>query len=286
MTRAEHVTDPIVIHGETPAYDPRTGLLHWVDMTVGDVMAMDLTDPARPISREHVGEVAVCWRPRRDGGAVVGTQDGFVLIEADGTQHARPAFSDPALRMNDGGCDPQGRYYCGNMANDETPGAGTVYRLDVDATITPVLSGATISNGMVWSLDGTLVYYIDTPTQRVDVFDFDADRGELINRRPVLEIDPALGHPDGMTIDAEGGLWVALFGGGAVHRYTVDGELSDVIAVPATQTTACAFGGPDLDTLYITTSRRDIDPAEQPLAGCLFAAAPDVRGVPVLMYGG
>ena len=142
------------------------------------------------------------------------------------------------------------------------------------------------SNGMSWSIDGTQVYYIDTPTGRVDIFDFDAERGALIDRRPLIEIDPALGHPDGMTIDAEGGIWVALWDGGAVRRYEADGTCTEVVEVPATQTTACAFGGAGLDELYITTSRRDIDPVEQPLAGALFAVKPGVRGLPVRMYGG
>ena len=161
-----------------------------------------------------------------------------------------------------------------------------MFRLDPDGWISTVLTGSTISNGMVWSLDGSAVYYIDTPTGRVDVFDFDADAGALRNRRPVVSIDPSVGHPDGMTIDAEGGLWVALWDGSAVHRYSPAGELTEVISVPASQTTACAFGGPDLDTLYITSSRRDIDPRVEPLAGSLFMAKTGGRGVPVLMYGG
>jgi sugar lactone lactonase YvrE len=190
------------------------------------------------------------------------------------------------MRMNEGGCDPQGRFYCGSMAYSEKPGAGTVYRLDTDGSVHTVLSEVTISNGIVWSLDGSQVYYIDTPTHRVDVFDFDAAAGTFHNRRPVVHIDPSLGSPDGMTIDAEGGLWVALWGGRAVHRYTPDGVLDAVIEVPASQVTACAFGGPDLDRLYITTSRRDIDPAAEPQAGALFVVTPDVHGIPVLIYGG
>ena len=287
MSTAEAVTGPVTEHGETPTYDPRTGRLHWVDMSAGDVLSMDLAPGSSDaIDRLHVGSVAAAWRPRAGGGAVVGIEDGFMLIDADGSLRPHPAFSDPALRMNDGGCDPQGRFYCGNMAYAETPGAGSVYRLDLDGSISVVLTGSTISNGMTWSVDGTLVYYIDTPTGRVDVFDFDASAGALIDRRPVVSIDPSVGHPDGMTIDAEGGLWVALWDGSAVHRYAPTGELTDVISVPASQTTSCAFGGPDLDALYITSSRRDIDPKVEPLAGALFVANPGVKGVPVRMYGG
>ncbi len=283
MTTAEPITGPIAEHGETPTYDERDGVLHWVDMSAGDLLSMDA---AATISRAHIADVAACWRPRLSGGGVIGTQDGIAFIDAAGVVTARPLFADSALRMNDGGCDPQGRYYCANTAYAETPGAGSMYRLDPDGAVSVVLTDLTISNGMVWSLDGTQLYYIDTPTGRVDVFDFDASTGALLDRRPVVSIDPAVGHPDGMTIDAEGGLWVALWDGSAVHRYDAAGTLTEVIEVAATQTTACAFGGPNLDELYITTSRRDIDPAEQPLAGALFRAVPGVRGVPVLMYGG
>jgi sugar lactone lactonase YvrE len=286
VTRADAVTGVVTVHGETPAYDPRDGLLRWVDMEVGDLLTMDPGIGPSSIRRLSVGTVAACWRPRRSGGGVIGVQDGFVLIDADESLRSVPVFSDPLLRMNDGGCDPQGRLYCGNMAYAETPAAGSVYRLDPDGSISVALTGSTISNGMVWSSDGALVYYIDTPTGRVDVFDFDAAAGALLNRRPLVHIDPGDGHPDGMTIDAEGGLWVALWDGSAVHRYSADGELSEVIEVAATQTTACAFGGPGLDELYITTSRRDIAPGAQPQAGALFMTKPGVRGVPILMYGG
>jgi sugar lactone lactonase YvrE len=225
--------------------------------------------------------------PARWRGAIVGIQHGFALIEPDGTLLTLPeVFTDPGMRMNEGGCDPQGRFYCGSMAYDETPGAGTLYRLDVDGAVSVVLSDLTISNGIIWSLDGTQVYYIDTPTHRIDIFDFDAAQGALVDRRPVVHIDPAAGSPDGMTIDADGGLWVALWGGRAVHRYSPDGVLDSVIEVPASQVTACAFGGPDLDRLYITTSRRDISAVDEPQAGALFSLVPGVRGVPVLPYGG
>jgi sugar lactone lactonase YvrE len=281
---AEPITDPtLVVHGETPTYDQRTGVLHWVDMEAGDLMSMD---SGGAIDRLHVDRSAACWRPRVGGGAVIGTEHGYAFIGADSTVELHSMFTDPALRMNDGGCDPQGRYYCASMAYDETPGAGTLYRLALDGTVSVALSGTTISNGMVWSLDETQVYYIDTPTARVDVFDFDPVAGALLDRRPVVHIDTEIGHPDGMTIDAEGGLWVALWDGRAVHRYDPDGSLTEVVEVAASQTTACAFGGPNLDQLYITTSRRNIDPVVEPQAGALFTVRPGVSGVPVLMYGG
>jgi sugar lactone lactonase YvrE len=185
--------------------------------------------------------------------------------------------------MNEGGCDPDGRFYCGSMAYDQAPGAGSVYRLDPDGSTRTVLTGVTVSNGLGWSPDGGTAYYVDTPTRRVDAFDYSARDG-LTGRRPVVDEVP--GRPDGLTVDAEGCLWVALFGGGAVLRYRPDGRLDDRIELPATQVTACALGGPGLRTLYVTTSKDGIDPAAQPLAGAVFAAEVDVPGLPVLPFAG
>lgn len=284
MTTAAQATDPIVDHGEGPAYDAVRDVLHWVDMLAGDVLALagDGT-----ISRQHVDTVAAVWRPRTGGGAVVAGEHSFVLLEPDGSVEERvPVFDRPLIRMNDGGCDPQGRFYCGTMAYDETVGAGTVYRMDVDRSIHEVFGDVTVSNGLVWSLDGSKAFYIDTPTGRIDVFDFDGDAGTFHDRRPAVVIDTARGFPDGMTIDSDGGLWVALWSGSAVHCYTPDGELTDVIELPATRVTACTFGGPDLDRLYITTSRQGVPLDAEPLAGALFVAEPGVHGLPALPFAG
>jgi sugar lactone lactonase YvrE len=284
MSSAEQITDRVAHHGEGPVWDPATGHLHFVDMLAGDVLTLRAD---AGVDRAHVGSVAAVWRPRSAGGGIVGVERGFALVNADGVIDTLPAvFTDPAIRMNEGGCDPQGRFYCGTMAYDETPGAGTVYRLDPDGSVATVLSEVSISNGIVWSLDGQTVYYVDSPTRRVDAFDFDAATGTFANRRPVVAIEAVGASPDGMTIDAEGCLWVALWAGSAVHRYTPEGRLADVIELPATQVTACAFGGAELDTLYITTSRQALADGEQPAAGALFAAVPGVRGVPVLPFAG
>jgi len=285
MATAEQVTDACAYHAEGPMWNPSTGLLHWVDMLAGDVLTMD---PANgQITRVHVGEVAAAVRPRSRGGLVVAVERGFGFLDP-GTERFTPVvelWTDPGVRMNEGGCDPQGRFYCGSMAYDKTPGAGALYCLDTDGSARRVLDGVTISNGIVWSLDGTQVYYIDTPTQSIDVFEHDPATGELSDRRPVVHIDPEVGAPDGLTQDAEGGLWVALWGGGAVRRYTLDGRLDEVVDVGPRQVTACTFGGPDLDELYITTSRENLSDPE-PAAGSLFGHRPGVRGVPVRPYGG
>ena len=283
---AEQVTGPCCRHGEGPVWDARTGRLLWVDMLDGDVLTLSpgVPEPAR----HHLDKVAAVVRPRAAGGFLVAVERGFVFTDDElrETRRLPAVWDDPSSRMNEGGCDPQGRFYCGSMAYDAHPGAGTVYRLDPDLAVHTVLEDVTISNGMVWSLDGALVYYIDTPTQRIDVFDADPATGGLTGRRPFVQIDEADGSPDGMTIDAEGGLWVALWGGGEVRRYGSGGTLDARIPLPASRVTACTFGGPDLRDLYITTSRLEISPGSEPAAGALFRATPGVAGLAPLPFHG
>jgi sugar lactone lactonase YvrE len=252
-------------------------------MLAGDVLSL-AADGA--INRRHVGNVAAVLRPRRQGGAVIGVERGFALEDADGTlTHLDELWTDTRVRMNEGGCDPDGRFYCGSMAYDQRPGAGALYRLDPDGSVRVVLENVTISNGLEWSPDGSRAYYNDTPTQRIDVFDYDGESG-LTGRRPFAEIPVEAGGPDGLTVDEEGGVWVALYGGGAVRRYTPEGVLDEVIEVPAKQVTACTFGGSGLDQLFITTSREDLKPGEDPLAGSLFQTAVGVAGLPVRQFVG
>jgi sugar lactone lactonase YvrE len=171
------------------------------------------------------------------------------------------------------------------MAYAETPGAGTLYRLDPDGSVQVTLRNVTISNGLQWNRAGDTVCYADTPTGRVDRFDFDAASGAFTNRRTFSEIAGG-GHPDGMAIDEEDGIWVALWGGGAVHRYDATGRLDLVVELPVSNVTACAFGGPDLRTLFITTSRQGLNGDDQPEAGAVFRYEAGVRGAPQHAYGG
>jgi sugar lactone lactonase YvrE len=281
--RAEAVTDPVAFHGEGPVWSERWGGLRWVDMLAGDILTLG---PAGEIGRLHVGSIAALVRPRRAGGAVIAVERGFMLEAVDGTlSHLPEIWSDSGMRMNEGGCDPDGRLYCGTMAYDRTPGAARLYRLDPDLSTHEILTGLTISNGLEWSPDGSRAYYVDTHTGRIDVFDYDSSSG-LVGRRPLAEIPSEAGRPDGLTVDAEGAIWVALSRGGAVRRYSPDGRLDGVIEVPATKPTACAFGGPALDELYITTSQEGIDTSADPLAGSLFIASVGVRGLPVREFAG
>jgi sugar lactone lactonase YvrE len=278
--RAEQLTDPVAYHAEGPVWSQRWGGLRWVDMLAGDVLTLGADDA---IDRRHVGTVAAVVRPRRGGGSVIAVERGFLLEDTEGElTELPPVFDDARVRMNEGGCDPDGRFYCGSMAYDHAAGAGSVYRLDPDGSVHTVLEGVTISNGLEWTPDGTRAYYVDTPTGRVDTFDYDSAHG-LTGRRVFVDTG---GAPDGLTVDAEGGVWVAIYDGGAVHRYGADGALDEVVEVGARQVTACTLGGPDLDQLFITTSREHLEPGDDPLAGALFHAAVGVRGRPVREFAG
>jgi sugar lactone lactonase YvrE len=278
--RAEQVTDPIAYHGEGPVWSERWGGLRWVDMLAGDVLSL-ATDGT--VSRRHVSSVVAALRPRTRGGAVMGVERGFALEDDDGTLTLLDeVWPDETVRMNEGSCDPYGRFYCGSMAYDKRPGAAAVYRLDPDRSVHVVLTGVTISNGLDWSPDGSLAYYNDTATGRVDVFDYEREGG-LTRRRPFVDTGA---RPDGLTVDSEGAVWVALADRGVVRRYTRDGILEEVIDVPARKVTACTFGGPRLDELFITTSQENIDTAADPLAGALFRAHVGVSGTPVREFAG
>lgn len=280
--QAEQCTDPIAYHAEGPVWAQAWGGLRWVDMLAGDILSLA---SGGEVTRRHVGSIAAALRPRRGGGAVIGIERGFLLEDAAGTAVTTiPAWDGDGIRMNDGACDPDGRFYCGSMAYDQQPGAASLYRLDTDLSVRPVLDGVTISNGLDWSPDGTRAYYVDTATHSVVVFDYDRDAG-LTNRRVLVTLSEN-DLPDGLTVDAQGGVWVAINGAGQVRRYTADGRLDETVHVAARQVTACTLGGPNLDRLYITTSRENLAPDDDPLAGSLFSVEVDVPGIPVREFAG
>ncbi|MFI6032475.1 SMP-30/gluconolactonase/LRE family protein [Amycolatopsis magusensis] len=275
---AEAVTEALAWHGEGPVW--WEDHLVWVDMLAGDVLSLA---PSGQVTRTHVGSVAAALRPRRSGGWVLATERGFALAEdlAGPVTALGPLWIDEGIRMNDGGCDPDGRFYCGSMAYDTRTGAGALFRLDPDHSVERVLADVTISNGFAFSPDGTTAYYVDTPTHRIDAFDYGP--GGLTGRRVFAQVEPP-GEPDGLTVDAEGGVWVALWGGSAVRRYDRDGVLDAVVELPVTQVTACTFGGPGLTRLYATTSQQDAAPDHR--AGAVFAVDPGVAGLPALTFAG
>ena len=278
--RAEQMTDAVAYHGEGPVWSERWGGLRWVDMLAGDVLSLTADGI---VERRRVASVVAALRPRREGGAVLGIERGFALEDADGTiTRLSELWTDERLRMNEGACDPDGRFYCGSMAYDKQPRAAALYRLDPDRSVQVVLENVTVSNGLDWSPRGSLAYYNDTDTGRVDVFAYDRDAG-LTRRRPFVA---TAGRPDGLTVDAEGGVWVAISDGGAVRRYDPEGVLDEVVELTVTKVTACTFGGPGLDQLFITTSREGLDPGAEPAAGSLFRAVAGVTGLPVREFAG
>jgi sugar lactone lactonase YvrE len=282
--RAERITDSVAYHGEGPVWSNDWGGLKWVDMLAGDVLTLL---PSGEVTRWSSGDAVVAAiRPRAEGGMVLGIERGFALANSDGdVEKLDPLWAKGTLRMNEGACDPDGNFWCGNMAYDRAAGAASLWRLAPDGDVREMLTGLTISNGLCWSADGSRVYFNDTETYAVSVFDWTSEEG-LTNRRVFADLRPEELRPDGLTIDAEGGVWIGLSNGGAVRRYDATGVLSEIVEVPATKATACTFGGENLDELYITTSRENLEDDEQPAAGSLFLAQPGVRGLPTREYGG
>ncbi|MHA7264033.1 SMP-30/gluconolactonase/LRE family protein [Arthrobacter sp. TMN-37] len=283
---AEQLTEPCTYHGEGPYWDDRSGSLLFVDMLEGDVLVRS-ADGA--LARHSVdAKVAAAIRGRESGGYVLGVEKGFAFADADFAQvtPGPAAFEDSAVRMNEGGCDPRGRFLCGSMAWNSDFGAGTLFSLDTDLSVSTVLRGVTTSNGLHWNPTGDTAFYTDTPTQRIDALDYDLETGRITGRRTFVEVDPGLGAPDGMAIDEDGGLWVALYGGSAVAHFDSGGVLRGTVEVAASQVTACAFGGADLGTLYITTSRQGLEAGAEPAAGALFVVKPGVRGARLPRFSG
>jgi sugar lactone lactonase YvrE len=268
--------------GEGPIWDPDAACLYFVDIEQGLVHRYDpdtQTSRSQPVG-SMVGAVALTG----SDDLVLAVRGGFARLDPVSGRTCPIAgveVDGSDLRMNDGKVDPAGRFWAGTMAMNDRPGAGALYRLDPDGRVHVMIDAVTISNGLDWSGDGRLMYYIDTPTQSIDVFDFDVASGAIANRRSLARVADGQGFPDGLTLDADGYIWVALWSGGAVHRYAPDGTLDRVLTVPVAYPTSCAFGGPDLRDLYITTAATALTPEERaraPLAGGLFRCRPGVQG--------
>jgi sugar lactone lactonase YvrE len=268
--------------GEGPFWHADEQALYWVDILERLVHRYD---PARGEDTSvDVGQAVGAARPRAHGGLVLAVQDGFAALDLSTGRVemlAEIEADDASTRMNDGACDSAGRFWAGTMSFTEREGAGTLYRLDADRRVTAMLDGLTISNGIGWSPDDRLMYFVDSTTRGLDVFEFDSMEGTLRNRRRLTLVDMEGAIPDGLTVDAEGYIWVALWGGWAVHRYAPDGGLDRVVSLPVSQVSACAFGGPDLGDLYITSAHHNLSPERlnrEPHAGGLFRCRPGVRG--------
>jgi sugar lactone lactonase YvrE len=275
--------------GEGPIWDDQRQRLMFADIMRGLVHEFD------PISGSdriyEIGEPVSAVALTRRGVYMLATKTGFVTLDPNSGLTSRVAFVEAEVqdnRMNDGYVDARGRFWAGTM-NMYGRRHGSVYRLDPDGKISRMIGGVSTSNGIDWSLDGKSMYYVDTPTGRIDVFDFDEASGTISNQRPLVNVPHTAGHPDGLIVDAEGFLWLALWAGGAIHRYAPDGRLDQSIALPATHPTKCAFGGPDLADLYVTTASIELS-AEgrkaQPHAGGMYRLRPGMRGRAPNRYGG
>jgi len=258
--------------GEGPTWDGER--LLWIDILGARLHSYAPASGQRTVRvlDQHIGAV----KPRAGGGLVLNLRDGVALLDPDGSVrwlHHEPV---PGRRANDAAVAPDGSLWAGTMRYDEAPGGGTLSRITGDGTHRTVLDDVAVSNGTGWSPDGRLMYYVDSPTRRIDVFDH--EDGELSGRRTFVAVEDGAGFPDGLTVDADGCVWVALWDGGAVRRYTPDGEVDRVITLPVPRVTACAFGGPDLTDLYITTARVGLtDP--HPVAGSLLVVPGAGKGL-------
>ncbi len=274
--------------GEGPRWDDASGTLLWVDIPGHRVHRYNPVTGRD--SAELVPGVVSLALPRRRGGAVIGLPDGLHLLDGERSPLLAPIEAEQTgTRTNDGACDAAGRLWVGTMALDEASPLGGLYRVDSDLSVTTVLTGTTISNGLGWSPSGDRFYFIDSPTRRVDVFDFDPETGALEGRRRFAAVEVEGAVPDGLAVDAEGGVWVALHGGWGLRRYSPDGELAAVVELPVARVTSCCFGGEDLRDLYVTTRREGLSASElaaQPLAGALLRLDAGVTGLPTQAFAG
>jgi sugar lactone lactonase YvrE len=291
----ELVQDARATLGECPVWDQRTARLHWVDIRAGLVHRFSPSDGSDLVIDvgQSVGSVGL----GADGGLVVALRDGFGLIPTNSDRiDAIIEVEKPLIgnRMNDGRCDAAGRFWAGTIASawEQEPGAGALYRLEQVGEsfgATQVLTDLTVANGIDWSPDERRMYFIDSPTQRIDVFDFDVDSGTIRNRRPFAEIPMGEGMPDGLVVDAEGCVWVALIGGGRLRRFSPLARFDLDIELPVTLVTSATFGGGDLTELYITTAKHrltDDERGRQTHAGSVFGCRPGPSGKPPHYFSG
>lgn len=277
--------------GEGPVWHVREQRLYWVDITAGNVHVHD--PDGEPDLVYGVGQMVGAAVPRRAGGLVLAAHQGLGTYDLERRAFsllAAPEGHLPDNRFNDGKCDPQGRFWAGTLSMIRQPRNANLYCLDTDHTLRHVLGDVTTSNGLDWSPDRRTMYYIDTPTRQVSAFDYDAESGAISHRRTIISFPPGIGRPDGMTVDAQGRLWIAHWDGGRISRWDADsGRQLQEILLPVTNVTSCAFGGVNLDRLYVTTARHaqtDEQLRTQPHAGSLFALSPGVAGLPAQEYLG
>jgi sugar lactone lactonase YvrE len=276
--------------GECPVWSAADQMLYWVDINAPSLNRFDPSTGHNTVM-PMPGSIG-CFALRRGGGFVAALRDGIWLVDKDGALIRKVAAApyDPAhQRFNDGRCDPQGRLLAGTMNEARDGPTAALYRLDHDFTLTRVLSEMTISNGLAFSPDGRTMYHADTPTQVIRAFDYDAASGTPTKPRVLARFTADGDRPDGAAVDRDGCYWIALYKGGKLKRIAPDGRVLNEHPLPALCPTMCAFGGPDLKTLYVTSARqmRDADElARLPYSGGLFAMRVDVPGLPEPAFAG
>lgn len=289
--KVELVLDSQAALGEGAIWNYKTGELIWVNITAN---VLNFYNPFLHFNKELLtGEMIGTVVPAESGKLIVALENGFYQLDPETGSKlfiADPEADKPNNRFNDGKCDPSGRFWAGTMDKDGKPGLGGLYRLDPDTSVHRMIDKVSISNGIVWSLDHQKMYYIDTPTRKVSSWNYNNETGSISNPTTAIEIPEEMGFPDGMTIDAEGNLWIALWNGAAVGCWNPEtGELLRKIDVPAKNVTSCAFGDKDLGTLYITTAREGTSEEELkkfPHAGGLFKIRPGVKGLEASFFKG
>jgi len=290
MSGVELALDAGVTCGESPVWVPEERSVYFTDIPG---KAMHRYGPEGSTHRSwSMPEELCCFAVAERGGFVAGMRSGFAFLDlASGAVDyiARPEADRPDNRLNDGRCDRQGRFWAGSMHEPRTRFDGVLYRLDTDRRCTPMAGDVMVSNGLAWSPDSTVMYWSDSRNSKVYAFDFDPETGDVDGRRLFFETTPEQGRPDGAAVDAEGFYWSACFMGSRILRIAPDGTVDREIAMPVRDITMVCFGGDDLDTLYITTSKEALDEAERaqsPLAGALFVADPGVKGLTEPRYRG
>ena len=276
--------------GEGTRWDERRQELLHVDILAGRVYRHKINDNGvLSLVRTHEvpGTVGAVAPVENDEGWLLAADRNISYLRPDGDLRLIAEVAPDETRMNDAACDPQGRFWAGTLANDQHPGGGSLYRLERNGRIELIRDGLTISNGLGWSPDGRTMYLADSGPGIIYAFSFDPEEGTISDDRVLVDVPDDVGSPDGLTVDAEGDLWVAIYGGGRVQRYSPDGQLREELFIPAEQTTCCAFGGPGLHRLYVTTGTEnwtDERRQAEPSAGLVYMFDTDATGQPAAPF--
>ncbi len=277
--------------GEGPVWDQETQTIMWLDIVENLIHSYNINQQKH--TSFNTGEMVGCIAPREKGGLIAGLQNGIAFIDAENkrVEHIINPQNDSTIRFNDGKCDAAGRFWIGTMALSEEENKGNLFVMETDLSVKKKIENVSISNGIAWNSDNTIMYYINTPTNYVFAFDYDIESGEITNQRVAVDLTHEKGFADGMTIDEEGMLWIAFYSGWRVARYNPEtGQLLNQVELPVENVSCCTFGGPMLDDLYITTASKGMSEEalkEQPLAGSLFVLKNcGFKGLPAAKFKG